>query len=108
MRGTITIGDKSVDMVANGATPFLYKKVFRRDFLASTQSDNMDVFGELGYIMAMQASRPLSELVNDLTYDDFLAWVSEFEALDLTMQADKIFALYKSQTKTTSVSKKKK
>ena len=69
MRGTVQIGDKAIDMVANGATPFIYKRVFRRDFLATTQTEDMNVYSELAFVMAMQAEKPMSELLNNLTAD---------------------------------------
>ena len=56
MRGTITFGDKPTELVANGATPVLYKRVFRRDFLNSAnKADDMDIYVELAFIMAKQA-----------------------------------------------------
>ena len=58
MRGTITFGDKPVELVANGATPVLYKRVFRRDFLNSAnKADDMDIYVELAFIMAKQAEK---------------------------------------------------
>lgn len=111
MRGTINIGEKSIDMVANGATPFIYKKVFRRDFLASTAANekepDMDAFTQLGFIMAMQAQKPLAELVNGLKIEDFYEWIEGFEALDLVTHATEIFALYQAQAEGSSVPKKK-
>lgn len=111
MRGTIAFGDRKVDMVANGATPFIYKKVFRRDFLASTQKKddeiNFDIYTELAFVMAMQAEKPMAELVNGLTYDDFLEWVTSFEAMDMVNHAAEIFALYQAQAEGSSVPKKK-
>lgn len=108
MRGTIRIGTKDVDMVANGATPFIYKRVFRRDFLATTQTEDMDVYTELAFIMAQQAEKPMSGLLNNLTKDDFYEWVVQFDAMDIVTVAADIFALYQGQAKSTSVSKKKK
>lgn len=108
MRGVINIGDKSVEMVANGATPFLYKRVFRRDFLSATQKeDDLDVYTELGFIMAMQAEKPTSELINSLSIDDFYEWVVNFEAMDMVNHVTEIFELYQAQSFTTSKSKKK-
>jgi hypothetical protein len=109
MRGTIKIGDKNLEMVANGATPFIYKRVFRRDFLATTQTDDLNVYSELAYVMTMQAGgKPMSELLNTLTVDDFYEWVADFEAMDLITAAGDIFALYQGQSQPSSTSKKKK
>ena len=76
MRGTIDFGGKSVELVANGATPVLYKRVFRRDFLSSAnKADDMDVYVELAFIMAKQAEKPMAELINSLKYEDYLEWI---------------------------------
>ena len=109
MRGTITFGDKPVELVANGATPVLYKRVFRHDFLSSAnKQDDMDVYAELAFIMAKQAEKPLSELINALKYEDYLEWIENFGAMDLVEKATDIFTLYQGQAMQTSVSKKKK
>ena len=108
MRGTITFGDKPVELVANGATPVLYKRVFRRDFLNSAnKADDMDIYVELAFIMAKQAEKPMSELINGLKYEDYLEWVQDFEAMDIITKVTDIFSLYQGQAVQTSVSKKK-
>ena len=108
MRGTIDFGGKPVELVANGATPVLYKRVFRRDFLSSAnKADDMDVYVELAFIMAKQAEKPLPELINSLKYEDYLEWVEGFGAMDIVEKVTDIFALYQGQAVQTSVSKKK-
>lgn len=108
MRGTVRIGERDVDMVANGATPFIYKRIFRRDFLTTTQTDDMNVYTELAFVMSQQAVKPMSELLNNLTVDDFYAWVEGFEAMDIINKAAEIFAIYQGQANPSSTSKKKK
>ena len=108
MRGTIEFGGKPVELVANGATPVLYKRVFRRDFLNSAnKADDMDVYVELAFIMAKQAEKPMAELINGLKYEDYLEWVQDFEAMDIITKVTDIFSLYQGQAVQTSVSKKK-
>ena len=108
MRGTIEFGGKPVELVANGATPVLYKRVFRRDFLSSAnKADDIDIYVELAFIMAKQAEKPLSELINGLKYEDYLEWVQDFEAMDIITKVTDIFSLYQGQAVQTSVSKKK-
>lgn len=108
MRGTIDFGGKPTELVANGATPVLYKRVFRRDFLNSAnKADDMDIYVELAFIMAKQAEKPLSELINGLKYEDYLGWVQDFEAMDIISKVTDVFALYQGQAVQTSVSKKK-
>ena len=35
MRGTVRIGQHDVDMLANGASPFIYKRIFKKDFFTA-------------------------------------------------------------------------
>ena len=108
MRGTIEFGGKPVELVANGATPVLYKRVFRRDFLNSAnKADDMDIYVELAFIMAKQAEKPLPELINSLKYEDYLEWAEGFGAMDIVEKVTDIFTLYQGQAVQTSVSKKK-
>ena len=108
MRGTIEFGGKPVELVANGATPVLYKRVFRRDFLSSAnKADDMDVYVELAFIMAKQAEKPMAELINSLKYEDYLEWIENFGAMDIVEKVTDIFSLYQGQAVQTSVSKKK-
>jgi Uri superfamily endonuclease len=108
MRGTIEFGGKPVELVANGATPVLYKRVFRSDFLNSAnKADDMDIYVELAFIMAKQAEKPMAELINSLKYEDYLEWVEGFGAMDIVEKVTDIFALYQGQAVQTSVSKKK-
>ena len=108
MRGIIDFGGKPVELVANGATPVLYKRVFRRDFLNSAnKADDMDIYVELAFVMAKQAEKPLPELINSLKYEDYLEWIENFGAMDIVEKVTDIFTLYQGQAMQTSVSKKK-
>lgn len=109
MRGTIKIGDKDVEMLANGASPFLFKRIFHKDFLLATGSGediDVDVITEMGFVMYMQTQKEFKEILDTVTPSDFYEWVCGFEALDLPMAAPSIFALFKGQEATTTTSKK--
>lgn len=110
MYGTITAGDKQIEMAADAASLYYYRKVFQEDFLKLTQDgdDNTDLFQKMGFIMAMQAKhkdKP-SEL-QKLTFETFLTWLSEFEPLDLILATQQIMDIYYQQAATTSKAKKK-
>lgn len=109
MRRTLTIGEYDVDMVANGMTPVIYKRIFRKDFLVESQKKDTDMtlFQELGFVMAMQAQKPVKELMEGLTESDYWEWLEKFGALDVLNSVDKIFELYANQTVSTSTAKKK-
>lgn len=113
MRGKVKIGDKEVEMLASAASPILYKRVFRRDWfktLSESQEDasgieSITYFEEMGFIMAMQASSSTEKLVN-LTYEDFLKWLGQFEPEEMMLSLGDIANIYKGQEEQSSVPKK--
>lgn len=108
MYKTITIGEKEVGMLANAASPFLYKQIFKEDFLLEIQKKNPDVGAivKIGFVMAMQAEKKTAELMK-LTEEDFLRWLEQFEAMDLYAHAGEMMDAYIANTKTTAVPKKR-
>ena len=112
MRGKIEIGGKEVEMLANAASPILYKRVFRQDWfkvLSESQNDESGIegisyFEQMGFIMAMQASKP-GQLAN-LTFDDYLDWLAQFETEDLMAALGDVASLYRGQEVTNSQPKK--
>lgn len=109
MKGTVKIGNKNVDMVANALTPVLYKKIFRKDFLVESQKKDMDltIFQELAFVMASQAQIvSAKQLMTELNVESYYSWLEEFEAMEIMEAVNDIFALYHSQTKVSSTSKK--
>ncbi len=119
MRGTVKIGERDVDMLANAASPFIYKKIFHKDFLMTVGTNYVDADGkqktdvdtnaitEMAFVMHMQTVKTFKEILDTVTVDDFGAWVSEFEALDFAMAMAEIMGLYYQQQKTTVSPKKK-
>lgn len=107
--GTVRIGDKDVEMVANALTPVLYKKVFHRDFLQETQKKDLDltIFQELGYIMSKQAEGlSVKELTTTLSENGYYEWLMDFGAMEIMEKVNDIFTIYNRQAKATSKSKK--
>lgn len=110
MRKAVIIGTHSVDMVSNALTPVLFKRVFHKDLLLETQKKDLDLtlFQELGYVMMMQASGlSAKDLTNAISYDGYMEWLEQFEALDIMSAVNEIFELYSAQNMPTSKSKKK-
>ena len=109
MKGTIKLGVNDVEMVANAASPFIYRSIFKEDFLAKTQEENPDagIIQKMGFVMVNQAKTgKMSELLS-LTYDDFLEWLTQYDPLDLIEASGDISDLYMAQTKTLSNPKEK-
>ena len=106
MRGTVNISNIDVEMAANAATPFVYKTLFHEDLLVLFQSPNPspDLFTKLGYVMAMQAQKPTTELMK-LTMDGFYQWCEQFESIDIIQASGDIAAIYTHQTEKSSVPK---
>lgn len=108
MRKEITIGEETVEMVANAATPFVFLKIFKDDLLKGMQKDPDDFlrYERLAFVMAKQADTPTAELLSGkITEEDFIAWLSEYEAMDMVDAANEAVSLYLSSKKGQSVPK---
>lgn len=110
----IKVGDKTIPMLANGATPLRYKLLFRKDIIAEFQlaendySKVTDSVPELAFIMAKQAEASQSkEDLNLLNFDKYMTWMEQFEPMDLVFASDDIIDLYMGNNQTSSESKKK-
>ncbi len=111
----IQIGDKTVGMIANGATPIRYRMVFGKDIISEIQSLDRGETGkvtlamsELAYIMAMAAESADGKANMDkLEQSSFVKWLEQFEPLDITNASEDIVDLYMGNQKTASESKKK-
>lgn len=112
MRDIVKIGDVAVDMLANAATPYLFRRVFHLDilrFFAKSASDDMDdatateMITRLGYVMARQADG----VIDAAGEDDMIDWLAQFAPNDISDALADVMALYNRQSVTTSTSKKK-
>lgn len=110
----IKVGEKSIPMLANGATPIRYRMVFGKDIMTEfdkvkdESGKSVDAISELAFIMAKAAEaqsegKPMSNLNNEA----FITWLEQFEPLDLTIAAESIVDLYLGNEQTASEVKKK-
>ena len=104
----IRIGGKDVPMMSNAATPIRYRQVFRRNLNAfflgkMPEEDSADIPGELAYIMAKSAS---GADMNKLSYDDYISWLTGYEALDFAAATKQILDVYQNNLETDSEVKK--
>lgn len=110
MYGKIKIGQHDVEMAANAASPYYYRKVFQEDFLALIQEKEpqTDLMQKMAFIMAMQAKHGDDvTALNKLKDEDYMVWLSSFEPLEVLMATEDITKLYFQQDKLTTASKKK-
>lgn len=102
----IKIGEKEVEMVANGATIVRYKQIFHEDYLrAIAESDgvrNLEIFGRMGFVMAMQAAKKDMAKLNEESYID---WLEQFEPMDVNLAVDSIANLFHGNEEETAVPK---
>lgn len=108
----IKVGDKTVAMLANGATPLFYKQLFKKDLLKLFSNKGEEMVGEqvseLAFIMAMQAKEGMTAAeMMKLSYDAYIEWLSQFEPLDLTMSGGDITLMYVSDSVPSAMPKKK-
>lgn len=103
----VTIGDKEIEMLANGATPFWFRQVFSEDFFTEVQTTDdgktVELFTKVGFIMAKQAKGADMKKVN---VGQFMKWLEDFAPMDFPDAVPAIVDLYMSQTKETSKPKK--
>lgn len=95
MYKVIKIGAKDVPMLANGATPYRYKQIFRADYFKQVTEDNspatsIDVFTKMGFVMAMQAEKKDMRKVSE---DMFFEWLEQFESMDISNACGEIAVL---------------
>lgn len=110
----IKVGEMSIPMLANGATPIRYRMTFGKDIISEFEQSQQDSgkasssISELAFIMAKAAeSRNEGKPMSNLNQDSFIAWLEQFEPLDLTLASEDIIDLYMGNEKTLSEDKKK-
>lgn len=113
MRKTLVIGDKNIEMEANGATAFRFKKIFApldlfKQFVTAPETPDevaaqMEVSQMLAFVMAKQAE---GVDMNKLNEDKFIEWLEQFDGGDLLEVLDEVVEVWQSSKKTTSKPKK--
>lgn len=100
MYGKVQIGNETVEMVANAASPYIYKQIFREDFLKKIREPDPDpdLFQKMGYVMMKQAEvKGMPELMK-LNIDGYYEWIMQFNPMDILAASDKISEIYLAQT----------
>lgn len=100
MKRDIKFGDKTVSFLSNGVTPLIYKQIFNEDLLQALKGNGeWDLVGDhipkMAFVMAMQAKEGVTAAdLMKISYDEYIEWLSQFEALDITMHGGEITAAY--------------
>lgn len=110
MRQTILIGTKNIDMVANAATPFRFRNVFKKDLLkifSNTSEDNMSAQLEAGQMLAFIMAKQAEGVdMNKITEEQFYTWLEDFSSTDMYDSLEDIVNLWQATESTASKPKK--
>lgn len=110
MRQTILIGSKSVEMVANAATPFRFRNVFKKDLLkifSNTSEDNVSAQLEAGQMLAFIMNKQAEGVdMNKLTEEQFYTWLEGFSSSDMYDSLEAVVSLWQATGETSSTPKK--
>lgn len=103
----VKIGTKTVGMLANAASPYLFKQIFKRDFLKESQAKDFDtsLIEMMGFVMAKQAEYEKTSDLLKLNESAYIDWLTQFDPLDVLTAAADISSLYMGQTISTAVPK---
>ena len=107
----IQVGNKTVPMLSNAATPVYYRQVFNKDLLVFLQGMNKDgitegfseTISQLAYTMAKQAE---GVKFNGMSFDKYIDWLADFEPLDFETASADILGLYTNSGRTLTRAKK--
>lgn len=101
----LEIDGKEIELVANAATPFRFKQIFKKDLLSilgnedKAQNEGVEAVTELAFVMAKQAEKAD---MNKLNYDMFIDWLEDFGPMAFVDSAENILAVYMESTASTS------
>ena len=107
MRKTIKIGSENTELVANAASPYLYKMIFHEDFLKKLQEQepDLDIIQKMTFVMVKQAELSSMTALCELSKEDYLEWLIKYEPMDIFNAANDVKNLYMGQTQGTAVPK---
>lgn len=107
MYGTVKIGSETVGMKASAFSPYIFKQIFREDFLMKLQDKNPepDLFQKMGYVMAKEAEIDKLQDLMKLNIDGYYEWLMQFEPMDVLAATGAISSIYLGQTEKSSVPK---
>lgn len=107
MYGTVKIGSQTMEMKASAFSPYIYKQIFREDFLLKLQdkTPDPDLFQKMGYVMAKEAEISKLQDLMKLNIDGYYEWLMQFEPMDVLAATGAISSIYLGQTEKSSIPK---
>ena len=112
MYGVIKVGEREIPMLATGATPNHYKRVFHVDDMplfngkVPDENEQAEFICRLAYIMAARAS---GEDMMKLSKDGYVMWLDQFDTFALLepQVATDIVNIFQGNVSTQVIPKKK-
>lgn len=110
MTADVKIGSETIKMCGNAATAIRYKAIFHRDLLMTfkdmSNEENFDsnIIKELAFVMTQQAQ---GADFKQVSFDDYVAWLEQFEESDILPSAADIINLWMTNTQSVIDAKKK-
>ena len=106
----VTIGDKTVPMLAMASADIYYKRVFKQDPLktvtdADTNGDRTVLLFQMGFILAMAAQKDRKQMMT-LTEDNYIDWLEQFDYGDYVGALNEVAEVYYGQKTMTAQEKK--
>ena len=101
----VNIDGKEVELVANAATPFRFRQVFKKDLFSilgnetKAQTEGVEAVTQLAYIMSKQAEKADMDKLNE---DEFINWLEGFGPMAFVHSAETILNVYMDSTDETS------
>lgn len=107
MFGTVKIGQTDVGMKASAFSPYIFKQIFREDFLLKLQdgAPEPDLFQKMGYVMAKEAETSSMQELMKLNIEGYYEWLMQFEPMDVIAATGEISAIYLGQAAKSSAPK---
>lgn len=112
---TIVMDGKEVALIRNALSPIVYRRIFHKDYIAQMSNmekskdiswDIVELYTEMTFVMAMQASKQPEEL-KKLSEEDYFVWLSQFEdPYAVSRVLEEIVNYYNEQELATSTAKK--
>ena len=111
MRGSMKINNKEVGLVANAASPIIFRQLFHEDFLSEVNGADsgkgLDLFQKMAFVMMKQAETSEIKELMELTIDEYYAWTVTLEPMDIMKNLGEIKKIYFGNTIKKSRPKKK-
>lgn len=106
----VQIGEQSVPLLANAATPIRYKMIFGEDIMVAFNQVNnkkrdegeiLDITTRLAFVMNMQAENDKAALKN-ANKEAFIDWLENFGSMDFANASEEIINVYLGTTESKS------